>query len=76
MLASPTVLAGRMHAVFCARGAPEFWIFCIFFARVWLKVCMTSTPDAYFSAFGRTSDLFKSFNDLYWFTQRMLADFK
>ena len=69
-------VAGRMHAVFCARGAPDFRKFCIFFARVWRKICVTSTPDAHFFAFGRTADSVKSFSDVLRFTQRMLADFR
>ena len=49
-------LAGRVHAVFCARGVPEFRKFWNFFARVWQKNCVTSTPDAHLFTFGRTSD--------------------
>ena len=37
---------------------------------------MTSTPDAHFFAFGRTSDSFKICSDMLLFTQRMLADFR
>ena len=33
---------------FCARGAPDFRKFCNFFARLWRKNCVTSTPDAHF----------------------------
>ena len=74
--ATCAALAGRVHAVFCARGVPEFRKFWIFFARVWQKNCVTSTPDAHFFAFGRTSDLLKSCNDVLWFTQCMLAEFR
>ena len=60
---------------FCARGAPDFQKFCNFFARVWRKTCVTSTPDAHFFAFRRTHDSVKSCNDVLRFTKRMLAVF-
>ena len=73
--ATCAALAGRVHAVFCARGVPEFWKFSIFFARVWHKSCVTSTPDAHLFTFRLTSDSVKRRNDVLRLTQRMLAEF-
>ena len=74
--ATCAALAGRVHAVFCARGVPEFRKFRIFFARVWQKNCVTSTPDAHLFTFGLTSDSVKGCNDVLRLTQRMLAEFR
>ena len=63
----------------CARraGIPEILHFLrASLGPVWPNICVTSTPDAYFFAFGRTSELVKSCNDVLRFTQRMLADFR
>ena len=65
-----------MHAVFVRAARRISGSFAIFFARVWRKICVTSTPDAHFFAFGRTADSMKSFGDVLQFMQRMLADFR
>ena len=38
--------AGRVHAIFCARGVPDFRNFCKFFARFLRKKCVISTLDS------------------------------
>ena len=74
--ATCAALAGRVHAVFCARGVPEFQKLWNFFARVWQKNCVTSAPDAHLFTSGLTSDSVKRCNDVLRLTQRMLAEFR
>ena len=49
--------AGRVHAIFCARGAPKiFRNFAIFAVRFWRDVCVLSTPNARFFGMVRNVD--------------------
>ena len=66
--------AGRVYAILSAQGAPKFRISCNSFARFSHKVCVISTPRAYFFGSERTMDPAESFSDVIRFAQRMLAE--
>ena len=48
---------------FCARGAPEFRIFCNSFVKFLRGFCVISTPDAHFFASEQPLDFAGSFSD-------------